>query len=131
MIITKRQKRRAVVMTNCNEQPQAQLATMAAPQDLFVTCTPGAVRALVDELTDWLEAEGVKTSVLNYGVTPKAQLGFLVFACDASISVAFEQKLQRDSDIVDYVICNEALVFSNGGYDQLLLGNAKSQMRCE
>jgi hypothetical protein len=77
------------------------------PQEIFALCQIQGlreIRALVDELEDLLQAAGMKVSILKYGMTSKERQSFLVLTCDEGIPPSFESKLQRDSDIADYVI---------------------------
>ena len=72
---------------------------------LFLTCPPREVKALVDDLTIRLEAEGSAARVVKYGVLCKNRDGFIILALtDESFSPNFFAHIKQDEDITGYVI---------------------------
>lgn len=67
---------------------------------LLILCQKRQLQAIVDELADWQE-EGVQ--ILLHGVSNKAHDGFVLLRWDRPIPQQFITKLERDSDILDYL----------------------------
>ena len=72
---------------------------------LFLTCPPREVKALVDDVTLRLEAEGSAARVVKYGVLCKNRDGFLILAVPhhETISCAMLEHIKRDEGITGYV----------------------------
>jgi hypothetical protein len=67
---------------------------------ILVLCSKRALNAIVDELDDWKQ-EGAQVKL--YGITPKAQDGFILIEWSKPIPESFQTKLQVDDDILDYL----------------------------
>jgi hypothetical protein len=59
------------------------------------------LESLVDELQDW-KAEGA--NIFLYGITDKANEGFIILEWGKPIPELFSKKLREDSDIVDFIL---------------------------
>lgn len=74
---------------------------------MFVSCLKREVRAIADEFDDWKQ-EGLEVRL--YGITPKANDGFLLLNWNKPIPERFFDKLKEDEDILDYLIFEPAFV---------------------
>ncbi len=72
---------------------------------MIILCSSRYLRHIVDEFTDWFEAEG-GAEILLYGTTMKERQGFLLVNWTAPIPERFIKKLQTDSDMTDFVVCS-------------------------
>ncbi|MBA2676814.1 MAG: hypothetical protein H0U76_00205 [Ktedonobacteraceae bacterium] len=72
---------------------------------LFLTCPPREVKALVDDVTIRLEAEGSAARVVKYGVLCKNRDGFIVLAVPhpETFSCTMLEHIKQDEDITGYV----------------------------
>lgn len=76
------------------------------PIMMLVLCKRRPLNALVDELEDW-HIEGVKVTL--YGVTEKANEGFILLRWDNPITDHFVQKMRIDDDVTDYFTVENVL----------------------
>ncbi len=67
---------------------------------VLLLCQKRQLHAIVDELADWQE-EGAQ--ILLHGVSNKAHDGFVLLQWDRPIPERFITKLERDTDILDYL----------------------------
>src|SRR5579883_162217 len=70
---------------------------------MLVHCRKRELKALVEELDD-LSQVGTGFHLLLYGITAKANDGFLLLAWDKPVPESFYQKLRRDEGITDYLV---------------------------
>jgi hypothetical protein len=68
------------------------------PIMMLVVCRKRELNAIVDEFGDW-QGEGVQVKL--YGLTAKAQDGFLLLEWSMPIPERFDAKLKEDEDIID------------------------------
>ena len=68
------------------------------PIMMLVVCRKRELNAIVDEFGDW-QGEGVQVKL--YGLTAKAQDGFILLEWSTPIPERFEAKLKGDEDITD------------------------------
>jgi hypothetical protein len=68
---------------------------------VFILCVKRQLESLVDEMQDWKE-EGA--NVFLYGVTDKANEGFIILEWGKPVPERFSKKLREDPDIVDFVV---------------------------
>jgi len=68
---------------------------------MFVSCFKRMLNAIVDEFGDWKQ-EGAEVRL--YGITAKADDGFILLAWNKPIPQQFLDKLNDDEDILDYLI---------------------------
>ena len=73
---------------------------------LYLSCPARAAFALVDELTDVLNASGIQAQVLKYGGMTKTHDGFIMLACPQGFPQPFIEQIHRDPEITDYVLCD-------------------------
>ncbi len=69
---------------------------------MLVHCRKRELKALVEELDDLAQDTGFH--ILLYGITAKANNGFILLAWSEPIPERFYQKLKRDEGITDYLI---------------------------
>ena len=72
---------------------------------MLVYCSKRQVRAIVDEFEDWKQGGA---EVQLYGITAKADDGFLLLAWNKPIPERFLEKLKDDEDILDYLLYESA-----------------------
>jgi hypothetical protein len=82
-------------MTTSKLQPQERI--------LFLLCRPRYVQVIMQEIKDWTDAQG--GSILAYGKSDKAGDGFVLSLWPGPIPAIVWNKLLRDSDIFDFVLC--------------------------
>lgn len=70
---------------------------------MLVNCHKRELNALVEELDD-LAQHTTAFYILLYGVTAKANDGFILLVWNQPVSEAFYRKLRRDDGITDYLI---------------------------
>lgn len=66
---------------------------------MLIICRKRELNALVDEFEDWRETGGMQVKL--YGITEKAQDGFILLEWSTPIPDYFRSKLTRDEDILD------------------------------
>jgi len=74
---------------------------------MLVSCVKRMLNAIVDEFGDWQQEGG---EVRLYGITAKADDGFILLLWSKPIPERFFDKLKDDEDIFDYLIVEPALV---------------------
>jgi hypothetical protein len=68
------------------------------PIMMLVVCRKRELNAIVDEFGDW-QGEGVQVKL--YGLTAKAQDGFILLEWSKPVPERFDAKLKGDEDIID------------------------------
>lgn len=72
---------------------------------LLVLCDKRQVHTIVEEFEDWKQKPGVDLSILLYGITHKANDGFVLLELNQPLPEGVYTNLVLDEDIVDYVLC--------------------------
>ncbi len=65
---------------------------------MLVVCVKRELKAIVEEFEDW-QGDGIQVKL--YGITEKAQDGFVLLEWNKPIPDSFSSKLKRDEDILD------------------------------
>lgn len=68
---------------------------------MLVTCSKRELQTIVEEYGDW-DDEGL--TVQLYGLTEKAENGFIFMEWSKPIPEQFYTTLKEDGDIIDYVV---------------------------
>jgi hypothetical protein len=77
------------------------------PLMMLVICAKRALNALVEECEDW---QGKDVQVRLYGITQKAQDGFLLLIWKEPVPESFLSRLTHDDTVLD-VLSFEALLY--------------------
>lgn len=72
---------------------------------LILNCPPRVAKDLTYELMDKLEEAHVSAQTLLYGITTKAHDGFVILQCSQSFPGDFIQRIHKDEEITDYILC--------------------------
>ncbi len=77
------------------------------PLMMLVLCAKRALDALVEEFEDWQDND---VQVRLYGITEKAQDGFLLLIWKEPVPESFLSRLKHDNEVLD-VLAFEALLY--------------------
>jgi hypothetical protein len=72
---------------------------------LMILCDKRQVQTIVEEFEDWKLKPGIELSILLYGITQKANDGFILLELEKPLPEGVYTNLVVDDDIVDYVLC--------------------------
>lgn len=72
---------------------------------LLILCDKRHTHTIVEEFEDWKQKPGIDLSILLYGITQKAQDGFVLLELNQPLPEGVYTNLVLDEDIVDYVLC--------------------------
>ena len=96
---------------------------------LYLSCPARAAFALVDELTDVLNASGIQAQVLKYGITTKAHDGFIMLGCPQGFPKHFVEQIHQDLEITDYVLCQNTSDQTEGDTPMTTMTNQREIVR--